>query len=152
MGDPGRLQEHIWLRKNLGRAILAAEKPWAGYFGCGKTLGGVFWLRKIRRALGWLRKNSAHVHILEIWHTDFVFLIHRKPSEEQFCEARIPQWVGPRTWNREVVGSIPGSPKVISGSLFRRFWDVLGCVWEWFGDVFRWIWDGLEKMSDGVEK
>ena len=28
------------------RAILAAEKPWAGYFGRGKTLGGLFWLRK----------------------------------------------------------------------------------------------------------
>ena len=27
----------LWPRKNLGRAILAAEKPWAGYFGCGKT-------------------------------------------------------------------------------------------------------------------
>ena len=41
---------------------------------------------------------------------------------------------------------------VISGSLFRQFWDVLGCVWEWFRDVFGWFWDGLGKMSGGVEK
>ena len=34
---------------------------------------------------------------------------------------------------------------VISGSLFRQFWDVLGCVWEWFRDVFGWFWDGLGK-------
>ena len=34
---------------------------------------------------------------------------------------------------------------VISGSLFRQFWDVLGCVWEWFGDVFGWVWDGFGK-------
>ena len=41
---------------------------------------------------------------------------------------------------------------IISGSLFRRFWDVLGCVWEWFRDVFGWVWDGFEKMLDGVGK
>ena len=29
---------------------------------------------------------------------------------------------------------------IISGSLFRKFWDVLGCVWKWFGDVFGWVW------------
>ena len=29
-------------RKNPGRAILAAEKPWAGFFGSGTTLGGLF--------------------------------------------------------------------------------------------------------------
>ena len=39
-----------------------------------------------------------------------------------------------------------------SGSLFREFWDVLGCVWEWFGDVFGWVWEGLGKISDGVGK
>ena len=37
-------------------AILATEKPWARYFGCGKTMGALFWLRK----------NYAHTHILEI--------------------------------------------------------------------------------------
>ena len=26
----------FWLRKNPGLAVLAAEKPWAGYLGCGK--------------------------------------------------------------------------------------------------------------------
>ena len=47
---------------------------------------------------------------------------------------------------------IPGSRKsfwghflVGSGSLFREFWIVLGCVWEWFGDVFGWVWDGFAK-------
>ena len=44
-----------------------------------------------------------------------------------------------------VAGSIPGSPKVGSGSAFHQFWDVLGCVWEWFGNVFGWVWDGFEK-------
>ena len=87
---------------------------------------------------------------------DFVFLVHRKPSEEQFCEARIPQWVGPRTWNREVAGSIPGSPKVISGSFWGHFfvnfgmsWDVSGSGLGTFSDGFGMV---LEKMSDGVEK
>ena len=58
----------FWPRKNLGRAILAAEKPWAGYFGRGETLGGLFWPRKnlgrailaaekLGRALFWLRKT-----------------------------------------------------------------------------------------------
>ena len=36
-------------------------------------------------------------------------------------------------------------PEVIVGSLFREFWDVLGCVWEWSGDVFGWVWDGFGK-------
>ena len=35
--------------------------------------------------------------------------------------------------------------EVILGSLFREFWDVLGCVWEWSGDVFRQILEGLGK-------
>ena len=41
---------------------------------------------------------------------------------------------------------------VISESLFRQFWDVLGCVWEWFRDVFGWFWDGLGKNVGGAEK
>ena len=56
-----------------------------------------------------------------------------------------------------MAGSIPGSRKSLLGhflvglgSLFREFWDVLGCVWEWSGDVFRQVWEGSEKMSDGV--
>ena len=55
----------------------AAEKPWAGYFGRGKTLSGLFWPRKnlgraiwaaekLGRALFWHGKNNAHVRILEI--------------------------------------------------------------------------------------
>ena len=51
-----------------------------------------------------------------------------------------------------MAGSIPGSRKSLlghflvgSGSLFREFWDVLGCVWEWSGDVFRQVWDGFGK-------
>ena len=83
-------------------------------------------------------------------------MIHRKPPEEQFCEARIPQWVGPRTWNREAAGSIPGSPKVISGSFRGHFfvnfgmsWDVSGSGLGMFSDGFGMV---LEKMSDGVEK
>ena len=28
----------FWPQKNLGRAIWAAEKPWVGYFGRGKTM------------------------------------------------------------------------------------------------------------------
>ena len=35
--------------------------------------------------------------------------------------------------------------EVMLGSLFREFWDVLGCVWEWSGDVFRQILEGLGK-------
>ena len=80
-------------------------------------------------------------------------MIHRKPPEEQFCEARIPQWVGPRTWNREVAGSIPGSPKVISGSFRGHFfvnfgmsWDVSGSGLGTFSDGFGLV---LENMSDG---
>ena len=52
-------------------------------------------------------------------------------------------WVGLRTWNWEVAGSIPGSPAVISewfrGHFFVDFvmsWDVSR---SGFGDVFGWI-------------
>ena len=55
------------------------------------------------------------------------------------------------TWDREVAGVIPSFPKVVSGSLFRQFWNVLGCVWDWFGDS-GWVWDGFEKISDGAEQ
>ena len=41
---------------------------------------------------------------------------------------------------------------VISASLFRQFWDVLGCVWEWFGDVFGLFWDGFGKNVGRVRK
>ena len=85
----------------LGWVILAAEEPWAVYFGYGKALGGLFGLRrnlrwaslaaeKLGRVLSWLRKNRACAHLLEIQYTDSIFLIHRKPSEEHFCEARMP--------------------------------------------------------------
>ena len=107
------------------RAILAAERPWAGYLGRRETLGGLFWPRKTLGGLFWLRKHlggrylgcgkqCARAHSGNLTYR-LCILIHRKPSEEQFCEARIPQWVGPQTWNREAAGSIPGSPKVISG-------------------------------------
>ena len=89
-----------YLKQCVEFLCMAAEKPWAGYFGCGKDLGGLFGPRKnlgrailaaetLGRALFWLRKNNAHAHILEILHKDSVFLIHRKPSEEHFCEVRI---------------------------------------------------------------
>ena len=65
-------------------------------------------------------------------------------------------WVGPRTWNREVAGSIPGSPKVISGSFrghvvvnFGMSWDVSRSGLGTFSDEFGMV---LERMSDGVEK
>ena len=41
-----------------------------------------------------------------------------------------------RGWGHFLVGS---------GSLFRHFWDVLGCVWEWSGDLFGWVWEGFGK-------
>ena len=69
-----------YLKQCIEILCMAAEKPWAGYFGCGKA-----WATAIFAA-----ENQAHAHILEICHADSVFLIHRKPSEEQFCEARIP--------------------------------------------------------------
>ena len=46
--------------ENPGRAILAAEKPWAGYFGRGNTL------ERLGRALFRLQKHRARTHILEI--------------------------------------------------------------------------------------
>ena len=61
----------------------------------------------------------------------------------------MPEWVGPRTWNREAAGSIPGSPKVVSGSLFVNFgmsWDVSGSGLGTFSDGFGMV---LENMSDG---
>ena len=83
-------------------------------------------------------------------------MIHRKPSEEQFCEVRIPQWVGPRTWNREAAGSIPGSPKVISGSFRDHFFDNFGMSWDVSGSGLGTFSDGfgmvLKNKSGGVEK
>ena len=75
--NPGRA---IWLRKNPGRAFLAAEKPWAGYFGCRKT-----WAGDILAA----DKPCAHAHSGNLTYRLCIW-IHRRPSEEQFCEARIP--------------------------------------------------------------
>ena len=47
----------FWLRKNPGCTILAADETWECYFGCRKTLGALFWLRKLGgRYFGW-RKN-----------------------------------------------------------------------------------------------
>ena len=61
-----------------------------------------------------------------------------------------------QTWNLEVAGSIPGSPKVISASFWAHFfvnfgmsWDVSGSGLGTFSDGFGMV---LEKMSDGVEK
>ena len=83
-------------------------------------------------------------------------MIHRKPSEEQFCEARIPSWVGPRTWNLEVTGSIPGSPKVISGSFRDHFFVNFGMSWDVSRSGLGMFLDGfgmvLKKVLDGVEK
>ena len=75
------------------------------------------------------------------------------------------QWVGPRTQNPRVPGSIPGSRKsfwghflVMSGSLFHDFGDVLGCVWEYCGNVFGWFgmffWKNIFELwgdSEGVK-
>ena len=52
----GGYSELILAAEKPGRAISAAEKPWAGYFAA----------EKLGRALFGLRKNHAHVHILEI--------------------------------------------------------------------------------------
>ena len=64
----------ILAAEKLGRAILAAETPLAGYFGRGKTLGGLFWPRKnlgraiflaavrLGRALFGLGKPCARAH------------------------------------------------------------------------------------------
>ena len=65
--------------------------------------------------------------------------------------------LGGRSGGRRFDSRLPdgfdsGLPGVGSGSLFSKFWDVLGCVWEGFGDVFGWVWDGFEKMSERVEK
>ena len=61
----------------------------------------------------------------------------------------IPWWVGPRTGDRDVAGSIPSSPKVGSGSLFREFWGVSGSGLGTFSDGFGMV---LKKISDGFEK
>ena len=40
---------------------------------------------------------------------------------------------------------------VMSGSLFREVWDMLGDAWAYSGVVFGWIWDGFGKKFDEVE-
>ena len=47
-----------------------------------------------------------------------------------------------QTWNREVAGSIPGSPKVISGSFRGHFFVNFGMSWDVSGS-------GLGTFSDG---
>ena len=41
--------------------------------------------------------------------------------------------------------SLVGQFFVTPGSLFHRFWDMLGHVWEYRGDVFGQVWEGFEK-------
>ena len=54
-----------------------------------------------------------------------------------------------------VAGSIPGFPKVVSGSLFRHLFINFGMSWDVFGSGLGTFPDGfgmvLEKMSGGVE-
>ena len=86
-----RACELVWPWKNLGRGILAAEKKRGGPFWPRQNLGrAILAAEKLGRALFWLRKNNVHAHILDILYTHSVFLIYWKPSEEQFCEARMP--------------------------------------------------------------
>ena len=111
-------------RKNQDSVFLKYKKR---YFCCGKSPCG-------------------HVD------TNSVFLKHRDSLERLYSGAGRAQWVGPRTQNPRVPGSIPGSCRsllghflVMSGSLFHIFWDMLGDVWGYFGDGFGWVWDGFEK-------
>ena len=54
------------------------------------------------------------------------------------------------------MGSIPGSPKVISGSFRGNFFVNLGMSWDVSGSGLAKFSDGcgmvLEKVSDGVEQ
>ena len=54
------------------------------------------------------------------------------------------------------MGSIPGSPKVISGSFRGNFFVNFGMSWDLSGSGLGTFSDGfgmvLEKVSDGVEK
>ena len=87
--------------------------------------------------------------------TNSVLLKHRDSLESSFSGA---EWVGPRTQDHKVPGSIPGSCRslfghllVMSGSLFRSLLVMLGCVWGVFSDIFRWVWEGFEKSCENVK-
>ena len=137
----GGYSEPILAAENPGRPILAAEKPWVGYLGCGKT-----WAGAILAA-----ENRAHVHILEFVYTDFVFLVHRKPSEELFCEVRgnlqrscfvrsdCPSGLvlGPGIWRLPV--RFPASRRSARDHFFVTCSSILGCLGMClgeFGDAF----------------
>ena len=111
-----------WPQKNLGRAILATERPWAGYFGCGKTWAGVILAAE---------KPCARAHS-----RNSVFLIHRKPSEELFCEARIPYSglvLGPGIWRSPV--RFPAPRKSFRAHFGVTFSSILGCLGMCLGVV-----------------
>ena len=48
-----------YLKQCVEILCMAAEKPWAGYFGCGKPWPGCFGRGKTLGGLFWLRKNRA---------------------------------------------------------------------------------------------
>ena len=66
-----------------------------------------------------------------------------------------PSGLVPGPGNREVAGSIPGSPKVISGSFRGHFFVNFGMAWDVSGSGLGTFSDGfgmvLEKMLDGEE-
>ena len=108
----------------------------------------LFWWRKTSGALSWLRKNperailaaekSRACYIGRGKSLGGLFLIHRKPSEEQFCEARIPQRLVLGPGNGKSPVRFPAPPRSVWGNLliivgywFHQFGNALGCVWEW---------------------
>ena len=108
-------------------AILVAEKPRARYLGCGKPSARDFGCGKKRACYIGRGKSLGGL-----------FLIHRKPSEEQFCEARIPQWLVLGPGNGKSPVRFPAPPRSVWGNLliivgywFHQFGNALGCVWEW---------------------
>ena len=132
---------------------MAAEKPRAGYFGRGKTLGGLFWLRK---NLGFryfgcgktMRTRTFWKFEIQTPH----FCCIEDPQRSSFVRPEYPSGLvlGPGIGRSPV--RFPAPRRSFRGHFFVNVgmsWDVSGSGLGTFSDGFGMV---LEKMSDGAEK
>ena len=135
---------------------MAAEKPWAGYFGRGKTLGGLFWLRKNLgfRYLGCGKTMRTRTFWKFEIQTPY-FCCIEDPQRSSFARPEYPSGLvlGPGIGRSPV--RFPAPRRSFRGHFGVTFSSILGClgmclgvVWGRFGMGLGWF---GKKTSDGAE-